>query len=325
MLNPPLIEPASRRCEPVLEQAPGPREGDPTAFRQRARGLVMLTFFLAICFGRPLCDLIRLCLRNDLYSHILLIPFISVYLVWLKRHDLAQDSKPARRFVLFPLSVGLALLGGYWFGTYYGWKPSLYDYLALITLSFLSFLLSGCLVFLGKETLRAAAFPLALLIFTVPFPTLVRDGIDSFLQRGSADVAYALFRLSGMPVFRQGPEFQLPGFSLQVAPQCSGIHSSLVLFITSLLAGHLLLGRGWTRAVLVLAVIPLAMLRNGLRIFTLGELCVNVSPNMIHSNIHTHGGPIFFVLSLVPFFFLLLWLRKQGPKPWKSKAAGPWV
>ena len=33
---------------------------------------------------------------------------------------------------------------------------------------------------------------------------------------------------------------------------------------------------------------------------------------MIDSYIHRHGGPIFFVLSLVPFFFLLLfWLRKR--------------
>jgi len=31
---------------------------------------------------------------------------------------------------------------------------------------------------------------------------------------------------------------------------------------------------------------------------------------MIDSYIHRHGGPIFFVLSLIPFFYLLRWLNR---------------
>jgi exosortase/archaeosortase family protein len=104
--------------------------------------------------------------------------------------------------------------------------------------------------------------------------------------------------------------FRLPGISLEVAPECSGIHSTLVLFITSLLAGQLLLRRTWKRTVLWLAVIPLALLRNGFRVFVISELCVHVSPQMIDSPIHHHGGPVFFVLSLAPFFLLLYFLRK---------------
>ncbi|MEI6395048.1 MAG: archaeosortase/exosortase family protein, partial [Verrucomicrobiota bacterium] len=156
--------------------------------------------------------------------------------------------------------------------------------------------------------------PAAFLVFMVPFPVFLLEGIESFFQRGSAEAAQALFALSGMPVFRQGMSFQLPGFSLQVAPECSGIHSSLVLFITSLLAGYLLLNSPWKRAVLVLAVVPLALLRNGLRIVTIGQLCVRVSPDMINSYIHRQGGPVFFALSLIPFFFLLLFLQRLGSR-----------
>jgi exosortase/archaeosortase family protein len=117
-----------------------------------------------------------------------------------------------------------------------------------------------------------------------------------------------------MPVLRQGIDFQFPGFALEVAPQCSGIHSSLVLFITSLLAGHLFLRSPWRRGALTLAVIPLGIMRNGLRVLVLGELCVNVSPEMINSPIHHHGGPLFFVLSLGPFFLLLFLLRRAESK-----------
>jgi exosortase C (VPDSG-CTERM-specific) len=166
-------------------------------------------------------------------------------------------------------------------------------------------------VFLGSGTMRTIAFPVGLLIFTVPFPGVLQGWMEWFLQHSSAQAADVLFRMSATPIFRQGLVFELPGFSLEVAPECSGIHSTLVLFITSLLAGHLFLRTPWNRALLTLGVIPLAILRNGLRIFTIGQLCVHVSPDMINSYIHRHGGPIFFALSLIPFFLLLVILRKS--------------
>jgi exosortase/archaeosortase family protein len=66
--------------------------------------------------------------------------------------------------------------------------------------------------------------------------------------------------------------------------------------------------------VLTLAVIPLALLRNGFRVFTIGQLCINIGPHMIDSFIHKKGGPIFFALSLVPFFLILVFLRKSELK-----------
>jgi exosortase/archaeosortase family protein len=64
------------------------------------------------------------------------------------------------------------------------------------------------------------------------------------------------------------------------------------------------------RIILCLAVIPLAILRNGFRVTTLATLCVYVNPALIDSPIHHKGGPIFFALSLIPFFLLLWGLRK---------------
>jgi hypothetical protein len=49
-------------------------------------------------------------------------------------------------------------------------------------------------------------------------------------------------------------------------------------------------------------------------VFVIGELCVHVGPKMIDSPIHHHGGPLFFVLSLGPFFLLLYALRKHDAK-----------
>jgi exosortase/archaeosortase family protein len=98
---------------------------------------------------------------------------------------------------------------------------------------------------------------------------------------------------------------------LEVARECSGIRSTWVLFITSLVASHMFLKSPWRRFVLVAFVIPLGVLRNGFRILVIALLCVHVGPHMVDSFVHHQGGPIFFVLSLVPLFLLMAWLRRR--------------
>lgn len=295
-----------------LEPAPLPS--------RRAKGLVVMLLFLLACFAKPLYDLARYAAQSDLYSHVLLVPFISGYMVWLKKREISPDSAPTPTLGIWPLVAGVAVCGGYWLAVALGWRPTSEDYLSAMTLSFLTFGLSAAFLFVGAEALRRASFPLAFLVFTIPFPVAVLNWIETALQHGSAAVANVLFTLAGMPLLREGTVFKLPGITMEVAPECSGIHSTLVLFITSLLAGYLFLRSPWKRALLALLVIPLALLRNGFRVFTIGELCVNVSPDMIHSYIHRKGGPIFFVLSLVPFFFILLLLRRSELKSSRGQA-----
>jgi exosortase/archaeosortase family protein len=76
------------------------------------------------------------------------------------------------------------------------------------------------------------------------------------------------------------------------------------------------------RLILALAVIPIAIIRNALRIFTIAMLCVHVDPGMIDSVIHRRGGPLFFALSLVPFFVLLIFLYRRERKSRAQVAQG---
>jgi len=119
------------------------------------------------------------------------------------------------------------------------------------------------------------------------------------------------FTIAGTPLVRHGAVFELPGIVLRVAQECSGIRSSWVLFITSVLASHLFLRKWGSRLALVAFVIPLGILRNGFRVFVIGLLCVYIGPHMIDSVIHHRGGPLFFALSLVPLFLLAWWLRRR--------------
>jgi exosortase C (VPDSG-CTERM-specific) len=307
-LKPPLpVEPA---LGPGAAKASGLSPEAVARLRRLAIGFVVLV----LCFAKPLVELIRLALGSEFYSYILLVPFISGYLIWTDKRGLALDSQPVRARALVPLLIAAGILGGYWAGRFTGWRPGLESYLATMMVSFLGFLASAGFFCLGPETLRRVAFPAVLLVFIVPLPGPVFDYVADFMQHGSADVAAGLFGISGMPFLRQDLCFQLPGIALRVAPECSGIRSTMVLLITSLVAGHWFLNSRWRRAVLVVAVIPLALLRNGFRVFTIGQLCVHIGPQMIESPIHRQGGPLFFALSLIPFLLLLLWLRRQERK-----------
>jgi exosortase len=105
-----------------------------------------------------------------------------------------------------------------------------------------------------------------------------------------------MFGLIGMPFFRQGFDFALPGLTIQVAEECSGIRSSLALLISGLVMAHLFLRTAWGRTAFVLVIVPLAILKNAVRIVLLTWLAVHIDRSFITGSIaHQSGGiPIFF-------------------------------
>jgi len=282
--------------------------------RAQVRNVAVITAVLVCAFAKPLSDIFRFAIHSDLFSHVLLIPFISGYLVWLEKNSLPTPSRPAKSLAVLPWAVAMVFLAIAWSVPHSGAAALRSGYLTWVALSFLFCFLAVCFLCVGVATLRAIAFPLAFLFFAVPFPGILVDWIESFLQYSSAFAAHVFFTVTGMSFLRDGLFFKLPGIRLEVAPECSGIHSTLVLFITSLVAGQLFLRKPLNRWLIALAVIPLGILRNAFRIWTIGELCVHVSPDMINSPIHHRGGPLFFAVSLLPLFLLLYYLRRSESK-----------
>jgi exosortase C (VPDSG-CTERM-specific) len=261
-------------------------------------------------FSYPLWQLFRLSLKSELNSHVFLVPLVSAYFIWIKRKELPLSGPAAPRNALLPAVLAFVALVIWAF-----LRPAdRIDALALVITAFVLSIAAVCASVLPSALLRALAFPLAFLVFMIPLPSAVTHVTETFLQHGSADVALGFFSAVGTPVYRSDLLFQLPGISLQVAPECSGIRSTLALFITSVVAGYLFLRSPWRRTILAAVVLPLALLRNGFRVFTIGELCVHISPDMIDSFIHHHGGPIFFALSLIPFGLVLRWLVRSERK-----------
>jgi len=280
----------------------------PRPERSRVGGCAGFVVLLILLFIQPLTRLILYAARSNLHSHIVLVPFITAYLLYLQRGRPSTAYRTSIGGTVAMGGIGIVAVAAAieWRGSL-----SINDGLALMALAFVSFVAAGGFLFFGSKWMASKAFPVAFLIFMVPLPDAAVNWLEKASVLASAEAAALYFNLTGTPLVRQGTVFELPGIVLQVGQECSGIRSSWVLFITSLLASHLFLRTRWRKTVLVAFVIPLGILRNGFRIAVVGLLCVHVGPHMIHSVIHRRGGPFFFALSLVPLFLLLWWLWRQ--------------
>ena len=297
------------------------RAAEPLGSR-RLIGFLAFAAVLTAAFSLPLVSLAKYAATVDLHSHIVLIPFISAYLLFIRRKDLPGEYVRSPGWTVLLFITGIATIVA---GTDVLKLPlSQNDSLSFMALSFVTLFAAGGFLFLGQKWMMAAAFPFAFLVFMVPLPDGLVNCLETASKLASAEAAALFFYLTGTPLVRDGTIFQLPGIVIEVAQECSGIRSSWVLFITSVLASYLFLNSPWRRVVLVAFVLPLGILRNGFRILVIGLLCVHFGPQMINSIVHKQGGPLFFALSLIPLFLLLWWLKGgQRREAEKSKTLIP--
>lgn len=282
-----------------------------------------LTFTIAsalllVGFSKVLLDLAFFAFKTNIHSHILLVPFISGYLVWQMRPSLPRPERSRPAFPLLLSAASLLILSGFVGFRFSGASFSRADYLFFTVLSFCLLASAAVIFFLGQQFAKAVAFPLIFMFFLAPFPDRVTDALEIGSQHASAEAYSWLMDLSRATYYREGRTFVLPNLTIIVAQECSGIRSSLVLFITSLIAGHMFLRTTWKKVLLAAVVFPLGIFRNAFRIYILSMLSAHWNPNIIDSPLHHRGGPIFFALSLIPFFIFLLWLRKTEPASAKN-------
>jgi len=277
-----------------------------TSSTSRHLVFVLLLIASVLVFWTPLRSLASLSFQNEEYSHIALIPLLALVVLYLERTRISQG-------VHYALSAGaLVLLGGIaldCMAVEYSTRMNQDSNLFLRILSLVLLWIGGFVLCYGAQAFRARGFPLRFSLLMVPLPRILMHKPIEVIQYGSADVASLFFKLASVPVFRDGLRFSLPGLDMEVATQCSGIHSSLALFVISLLVGHFYLRSGWNKIALSLSVLPIISLTNGFRIFTISWLSAYVDMSFFTGGLHRKGGVLFFFLGLILLASLLHWLR----------------
>jgi exosortase len=276
---------------------------------------IQFLFFFAITFVGFFDHFRALFIRSfhdDINDYIVIMPLVSLYFMYLEKKEIF--SRVEYSFHWGGGIIGLGVIF-YLFGLNQGTRLSENDYLSILTLASVVIWFGGFVLFYGLTAFRRALFSLAFILLMVPLPTFFMHCLISVLQEGSADAAFILFRFSGVPVLREGFIFHLPKLSIEVAEQCSGIHSGIALLITSIIAGKLFLMTPFKKGILILSTFPIAIVKNGLRIVILSLLGNNLDERILSSPLHRQGGIPFFVLA-VSVLLIVLWFLRRSERKW---------
>jgi exosortase len=273
--------------------------------------LAQFLFLLAISvviWGSPLAAIIALGLNNDEYTHILLILPVSIALIFLEWGSLKASCTPSLKAGsgLLLLSILTACINR-WGKLYL--SPDIH--LSLSALALVIWWLGSFVFCFGTDISFRLMFPLCFLFCLIPLPKFALDRIVGLLQEESALATRLLFGATGVPVIQRGMFISIPGVTVEVARECSSIRSSLMLLVTSMVLAHLFLRSIWRKTAVVLAAIPLSVIKNAVRIFTLSMLGVHVDAGFLHGSLHQKGGIAFFIFALL-IILLLLWLLGRG-------------
>jgi exosortase len=285
-----------------------------TGNARRHSSFVTFVVLSGLIFYNSLTALVKYSLQDESSSHIVLIPLIAFFLLYIERQNKFSITRGS-----LATGIALALCGVilHWLAARSPFPQGGNWPLSLETLALVLVWIGGFILFYGFAALRAATFPLLFLLLMVPLPDVILDWIIHALQEGSTEGAYLIFQAVGTPVSRNGVLLSLPGVTIEVAKECSSIRSSIALFITCLLAAHMYLRSAWKIAGLLLLGLLLSVVKNAIRIATLTLLSIYVDPGFLTGRLHHEGGFVFFFLALLLLWPVFLWLERSD-KPRRS-------
>lgn len=286
---------------------------------RRHASFVAFVVISSLAFCKTLSALVKHSLHDASSSHIILIPLVGFFLLYVERQNVFSITRTSTGSGLGLVLCGMVLYG---FATR-GFFPREGNWpLSLETFSVVLIWVGGFLLCYGFDAFRAGALPLLFLLLMIPLPDVILDRVIYTLQAGSTEIAYLLFQAVGTPVVRHGFLLSVPGVTIEVAKECSSIRSSIALFITCFLAAHLYLRTSWKMILLALLSVPLSLIKNGIRIVTLTLLSIYVKPDFLTGKLHHEGGFVFFLVTLLILWPVFLWLvnsdKPRGSRPLAS-------
>lgn len=253
---------------------------------------------------------------DENYSHGFLIPFISAYAIWSNRNQIFS-AKPAPRLLLggaLMLIAVLMLFAGIAGAELYMARVSIVLSLAALVV-----------YFLGTGWLRQLIFPIGLLLFAIPVPSIVFNQIALPMQLMASDYATRAIRLFGVPALREGNVIELAQMKLQVVEACSGIRSLMTLAALAVVYAYFTEKR-WTRRIaLVVAVIPIAIVANAARVAGTGVMAHAWGIQAAEGFLHGFSGWLVFVVAvllLLAFAQAMNWIERLIGSAPRAVASG---
>jgi exosortase A len=264
--------------------------------------LALLTVVLA-CIGWQYRDTFAAIVQkwesDASFSHGVLILPVSLWLMWLKRRELAvTPAAPSWWGALVMIGCVAVWLVARGTGV-----------LVLEQFAAVLMIPAAVLAVFGLRVTALLVFPLAFLLFAVPFGR----GLVPVLMQVSADIGTWALKLTGIPVYRSHMHLSIPAGEFEVARACSGLNYFVTGLVLGVLYGYLTYA-GWKKRLLcVLAFVVTPILMNGVRIYVIVLVSHLTDMRFGPGTEHIIFGRSFFIVIM----FVMFWIGRR----WRDSAA----
>ena len=227
--------------------------------------------------------------RDSYYSHGILIPFVTAFLIWQKREELQEIKRQRSVWGLVLVTVGMVI----------------HFISSLLRIYFSSgfsmlIVLSGLILhFYGSRVLRKIIFPVCFLFFMVPLPLVVIVNISFKMKLFAAEIAAKILNHMGLFAVRQGSIIKMHHAYVIVDDVCSGLRSLISLAALGSICAYWLKAPMYKRIFLFLTTFPIAIITNVCRVVLLASISEIWGPRYASGIVHDLSGFLVFALAFV--------------------------
>ena len=235
-------------------------------------------------------DLARTIWATDEQGHGPIILAVSLWLLYIKRHDLADVPAQPLPWLGWPIVV-FALV---WYALGNSQDIIMFEISAQIIL-----LIGLMLLFRGWRALRVVWFPLFFMVFMIPLPEALVAAVTSPLKSAVSAVASSLLYQMGYPVGRSGVIMTVGPYQLLVADACAGLNSMFTLEALGMLYMNLMKYTSAARNItLALLLVPTAFAANIVRVMILVLVTYHFGDEAGQGFVHGFAGMVLFMVAL---------------------------
>ena len=256
-------------------------------------GVLAAIYFLifATTFKEWLLD----CWELDDFSHCLLIPVISGYILWTLKDEISRYKITGGKFGLFIL---LASIGVFFYG--YGYSWNIFQRIGLVGVFI------GLVGFIfGTKFITSQFFPLFYLIFAIPIPFVVYGKISRFLRGMVTTISASILQVMNIPAYNEGNILVVGDYHLGVVDACSGIRSIMAILSIAILFTYLFKSGVLGGILLASLTLPVAVAMNIVRVLTMAIALHQYNLDLTEGTLHDVLG--FFIFSLIITLMYLSW------------------
>lgn len=252
--------------------------------------LFVLIVWILYWYRDTVAAMVAIWARADTYAHAFVVPPISLWLIWRKRHELGFLWPEPTLWLVFPILATTA----FWL------MGELTAVNALTQFTFVLILLLAIVSILGFRVSRRIAFPLGFLLFCVP----VGDFMVPTLMEWTAWFTVLALRVTGIPAYQEGMQFIIPSGRWSVVEACSGIRYVIASVTVGTLFAYLNYVSLHRRLIFIGVSVIVPVVANWLRAYIIVMLG-HLSGNKVAAGVdHLIYGWLFFGIVLLIMFII---------------------